>query len=99
MDVSKLDTITINGREFVAKHDLATDVRKTPEYRNLKDFATYLINEIINEQRSAQAIYDDTQQQGLSFNTIEAEGYLRAMNDIAKLVKYTLEDVFPGVDI
>ena len=99
MDVSKLDTITVNGREFVAKQELATDVRNTPEYRLLKDFTTYLINEINNEQRSAQAIYDDVKQQGLSFNTIEAEGYLRAMNDIVNLVKYAREDVFPEVEI
>ena len=99
MDVSKLDTITVNGREFVAKQELATDVRNTPEYRLLKDFTTYLINEINNEQRSAQAIYDDVKQQGLTFNTIEAEGYLRAMNAIVNLVKYAREDVFPDMGV
>ena len=99
MDISKLDTITVNGREFVAKQELATDVRNTPEYRHLKSFVAYLVNEINNEQRSAQAIYDDVKQQGLAANTIEAEGYLRAMNDIVNLVKYAREDVFPEVEI
>lgn len=99
MDISKLDTITVNGREFVAKHELAMDVLKTPEYRLLKDLTTYIINEINNERQSAQAIYDDVKQQGLTFNTIEAEGYLRAMNDIVNLVKYAREDVFPDMGV
>ena len=99
MDISKLDTITVNGREFVAKHELAMDVFKTPEYRLLKELTTYLINEINNERQSAQAIYDDVRQQGLTFNTIEAEGYLRAMNGIVNLVKYAREDVFPDMGV
>lgn len=99
MDISKLGTITVNGREFVAKHELVMDVRNTPEYQLLKGLATYLINEINDVQESAQAIYDDVRQQGLTFNTIEAEGYLRAMNDIVNLVKYAREDVFPNTGV
>ena len=47
-----------------------------------------------NELERAQQFYDQCKGQGLSVAMIDAEGYLRAMRDVANLVKET-ESWFP----
>ena len=43
---------------------------------------------IENELADNQAAYDDLKKNGLSFNVIEAEGFLRAIMDVKRRLEY-----------
>ena len=49
----------------------------------------YIENELVD----AQAAYDDLKKNGLSFNVIEAEGFLRAITDVKQHLDYIDEDI------
>lgn len=45
-----------------------------------------MIYEIENEYTDAKALYDDMKEHGYTVNTIETEGYLRAMTRVMSIV-------------
>jgi hypothetical protein len=47
-----------------------------------------LVSELLNECRNAQEYYDFVKADGLTFSTVEAEGFLRAMILVQKNIQY-----------
>ena len=91
--------VTINGRDYVPAPSVELQVFRSPEYRKLKEMVQYLIAELETMEGDAAALYQDMKDQGLTANTIETEGYLRAMRAVLGTVKYTREVVFPEIDL
>ena len=48
----------------------------------------WIKSHIENELADTQAAYDDLKKNGLSFNVIEAEGFLRAIMDVKRQLEY-----------
>lgn len=48
----------------------------------------WIKSHINNELADTQAAYDDLKKNGLSFNVIEAEGFLRAITDVKRQLEY-----------
>ena len=68
-------------------------VDDVPYYREAVDLAKakkilekweWIKSHIENELADTQAAYDDLKKNGLSFNVIEAEGFLRAIIDVKR---------------
>lgn len=91
--------VTINGRDYVPAPSVELQVLRSPEYRKLKEMVRYLIAELESMEGDAAALHEDMKSQGLTANTIETEGYLRAMRAVLSTVKYTREVVFPEIDL
>ena len=77
-------------------------VNDVPYYREAVDLAKakkvlvkweWIKRHIENELVDAQAAYDDLKKNGLSFNVIEAEGFLRAITDVKQQLDYIDEDI------
>ena len=72
-------------------------VNDVPYYREAVDLTKakkvlvkweWIKRHIENELVDTQAAYDDLKKNGLSFNVIEAEGFLRAMTDVKRQLEY-----------
>lgn len=72
-------------------------VNEVPYYREAVDLTKakkvlekweWIKDHIDGELADAQAAYDDLKKNGLSFNVIEAEGFLRAIMDIKRQLEY-----------
>lgn len=72
-------------------------VNDVPYYREVVDLTKakkvlekweWIKSHIENELADTQAAYDDLKKNGLSFNVIEAEGFLRAIMDVKRRLEY-----------
>lgn len=72
-------------------------VNDVPYYREAVDLAKakkvlekweWIKSHIENELADTQTAYDDLKKNGLSFNVIEAEGFLRAIRDVKRQLEY-----------
>lgn len=72
-------------------------VNEVPYYREAVDLAKakkvlekweWIKRHIENELTVTQAGYEDLKKNGLSFNTIKAEGFLRAIMDVKRQLDY-----------
>ena len=72
-------------------------VNDVPYYREAVDLAKakkvlekweWIKSHIENELADTQTAYDDLKKNGLSFNAIEAEGFLRAITDVKRQLEY-----------
>ena len=72
-------------------------VNEVPFYREAVDLTKakkvlekweWIKSHINNELADTQAAYDDLKKNGLSFNSIEAEGFLRALIDVRRQLEY-----------
>ena len=77
-------------------------VNDVPYYREAVDLAKakkvlqkweWIKSHINNELADTQAAYDDLKKNGLSFNVIEAEGFLRAIIDVRRQLDHIDEIV------
>lgn len=77
-------------------------VNEVPFYREAVDLTKakkvlekweWIKRHIENELVDTQAAYDDLKKNGLSFNVIEAEGFLRAIMDVKQHLDYIDEDI------
>ena len=89
--------LTINGVVYEPKVE-GKNICYTPEHRYLKEFARRLITEITEQANDAAEQYESVKDQGLTANTIESEGYLRATRDIVKVVDYLCNTVYTEID-
>jgi hypothetical protein len=85
----EMDIVTINGVEYVRKDTIAAD----RQYRQLVEAITV---EIKHQQAIAVELYEDFKSQGLTANSIEAEGYLRGVltlqNHILDRIRWSKDD-------
>lgn len=82
------DIVYVNGVPYYRESvDLAKAKKVVEKWEWINDF-------IISEVFAAQSLYDDMKNKDLVFNTIETEGYLRAI----KIVKQQLEYINESVD-
>ena len=72
-------------------------VNDVPYYREAVDLTKakkvlekweWIKSHIENELADTQTAYDDLKKNGLSFNAIEAEGFLRAITDVKRQLEY-----------
>lgn len=72
-------------------------VNEVPFYREAVDLTKakkvlekweWIKDHIENELANTQMTYDDLKKNGLSFNVIEAEGFLRAITDVKRQLEY-----------
>ena len=72
-------------------------VNEVPYYREAVDLTKakkvlekweWIKDHIENELANTQMAYDDLKKNGLSFNVIEAEGFLRAITDVKRQLEY-----------
>ena len=72
-------------------------VNDVPYYRETVDLAKakkalekweWIKSHINDELADTQAAYDDLKKNGLSFNAIEVEGFLRAITDVKRRLEY-----------
>ena len=77
-------------------------VNEVPYYREAVDLTKakkvlekweWIKDHINNELAGTQAAYDDLKKNGLSFNVIEAEGFLRAIIDVRRQLDHIDEIV------
>lgn len=88
--------MNINGVDYVPLADVKTDVRTSQDYRDLREMTNYLLAEIARMEQEATELHEDMKAEGLTFNSIESEGYLRATRTLVGTVKY-IRSVFPEV--
>lgn len=69
------------------------------EMRQAKAFLADLIDRTRDERKAAQEIYDEVKEDGLKFNSIEAEGNLRAYTTICNLIEHMHSEYYPEVKI
>ena len=70
---------------------LATLIQDQVDKHTTNDFESAFLNmiyEIENEYTDAKILYEDMKEQGFSANTIETEGYLRAMTRVMSIVDF-----------
>lgn len=79
------ETIIINGVTYYRKQEAGPDVVRLTERLD------WLEQEIRTMLTTAQSLYDQMREDGLTVGTIEAEGYLRAARDMQKWVDYVME--------
>ena len=73
-------TIVLNGKTYIALDDVQASTADDTRYEELV--------EIINQEyKDAKYLYNDMKQQELSFGTIEAEGYVRALRIILSQIE------------
>ena len=72
-------------------------VNEVPYYREAVDLTKakkvlekweWIKDHIENELANTQMVYDDLKKNGLSFNVIETEGFLRAITDVKRQLEY-----------
>jgi hypothetical protein len=84
-----MNTVTINGFEYVRKDTIAAD----RQYHQLVESITA---EIEHQCEIAADLYEDFKLQGLTANSIEAEGYLRGVltlkNHILDRIRWSKDD-------
>ena len=79
-----MDTITVNGIEYVRKDML------TPDESRYDDLVANIKSDLTMLLENAQTVYDDFSKNGFTVNTIEAEGFLRG---IKTAETYILEQI------
>ena len=89
------DTVTIDGVSYVP-YDADGP---SNEMRQAKAFLTDLIYRIQDERKAAQENYDDFKEDGLKYNSIEAEGNLRAYITICNLIEHMHSEYYSDVKI
>ena len=94
-----MDKINLNGVDYVRAVDVVKDVEKTQQYQDLFGLTEYIIGEITRLESDAGEIYNEVKEAGLAFNTIESEGYLRAMRTVVNMINHAKDDIFPTVKI
>lgn len=75
------NTVVVNG---------VTYYRNLPKQGNYEEKYECLVADLKDHIRDAEAIYKEFKELGLTFNTIEAEGYLRSAK--------TIEDIMGRVE-
>lgn len=76
------DVVYVNDVAYYREDvDLAKAKKVLEKWEWIKDH-------INNELADTQAAYDDLKKNGLSFNVIEAEGFLRAIMDVKRQLEY-----------
>ena len=81
------DVVYVNGVPFYREAvDLTKAKKVLVKWEWIK---SYIENELVD----TQAAYDDLKKNGLSFNVIEAEGFLRAITDVKQQLDYIDEDI------
>lgn len=71
--------------------DGVTYYREQPELTNAKkvlDKIEWIRGDVKTELDRAQALYDNMKEEGLTFGSIEAEGYLRACKTIWNQIEF-----------
>ena len=76
------DVVYVND---VAYYREAMDLAKA---KKVLEKWEWIKSHIENELADTQAAYDDLKENGLSFNVIEAEGFLRAIMDVKRQLEY-----------
>lgn len=81
--------------------DAVNALDQQAEHPTWRERYEWLCESIIRLQQEAQILYEDMQQNGLKFSSVEAEGYLRAMknvvNEIARIDEhFVLNDIAEG---
>ena len=76
------DVVYVND---VAYYREAMDLAKA---KKVLEKWEWIKSHIENELADTQAAYDDLKKNGLSFNVIEAEGFLRAIMDVKRQLEY-----------
>lgn len=94
-----MDKINLNGVDYVRVRDMVHEVEKTQQYQNLRDLTEYILAEITQFEYNARESYLEVKEDGLTFNTIESEGYLRAMRNVVNMIEHARKDIFPTVKI
>lgn len=76
------DVVHVNGVPFYRE---AVDLTKA---KKVLEKWEWIKSHIENELADTQTAYDDLKKNGLSFNVIEAEGFLRAITDVKRQLEY-----------
>lgn len=97
--VSDLDQVCVQGVTFYRNAGDSDAESKVSHLRELlteaqgyKEKYQWLCKLLEEEQQEAQETYDSMKSQSLDFSTVEAEGFLRAMNLVKKLIVYVEEN-------
>jgi hypothetical protein len=61
-----------------------------------KNEMKYLVDNLETQMQQAQELYNDMKENGLSFSTIEAEGYLRGFKNAYNMAKEAYENALNG---
>jgi hypothetical protein len=85
------NSIIIDGIVYYKESPEAKDASVTLEKYK------WLVAEIRQSEQEATELYENMQEEGLNFSTIEAEGYLRAMKVIYGKMNY-IEECLSGTD-
>lgn len=89
------NTVTIDGVSYVP-YDAEGP---STEMRQAKAFLADLIDRIRDEHQNAQENYNNFKEDGLNFNSIEAEGNLRAYITICNLIDHMHSEYYPEVKL
>lgn len=81
--------------------DAVNALDQQPEHPTWRERYEWLCASITGLHQEAQNLYEDMQQNGLKFSSIEAEGYLRAMKTVVNEIKridehFVLNDIAEG---
>lgn len=74
----------------------ALDIQQ--EHPSWRERYEWLCTSITNLHQEAQSLYEDMQQNGLKFSSIEAEGYLRAMKTVTNEIA-RIDEHFAATDV
>ena len=83
-----MNKITLNGIEYVR----ATSESEIQELKKAKEELEWLKHEIQRNYDNAKLLVEDFKESGLTFNAVEAEGYLRASKTIYEQMKHIEEN-------
>ena len=84
-----MKNITLNGIEYT---QVGCEI-SLEEFNKVKEELSWLKHEIERNYEYAQNVLQDYKESGLTFNSIEAEGYLRASKTIYEQLKYISENI------
>ena len=86
--MNTIDSDIIDAIKCMVAYQVERARKRDPKWeRALRD----LVAEIEQHREDAQRLYDDMKANGLTMGTIEAEGYLRAMNLATEYASYWLK--------
>lgn len=87
--------VIIDGVEYVP-------VDKQPE-STLRATVNYFLEDLVSRirdgRKDAQSLYDDVKKDGLTFNTMEAEGNLRAYVTMCNLIDHLHNEFYSEVTL
>lgn len=97
--VEDLDSVLIGGIAFWRNPGSSDALERVDRLHELleesqgyKEKYEWLCKLLEEEKQEAQETYDSMKSQSLGFSTVEAEGFLRAMNLVKKLIVYVEEN-------